>query len=83
MVKAFQKLDIRGHLAEDALRQLEQYLDRALLSNAEGVEIVHGRGTGALRKAVHNYLKSHPQIDSYKIANEDTGGDGVTIAIFR
>ena len=51
------RLDLRGKRADQALGELSQYLDRALLSGREGVEIVHGRGTGALRKEVHAFLK--------------------------
>lgn len=56
------RLDLRGKRADQALGELSQYLDRALLSGREGVEIVHGRGTGALRKEVHAFLKTFPGI---------------------
>lgn len=49
----------------------------------EGVEIVHGRGTGALRKEVHAFLKTFPGIASFALAPEDQGGDGVTIVTFK
>ena len=58
------RLDLRGKRADQALGELSQYLDRALLSGREGVEIVHGRGTGALRKEVHAFLKTFPGIAS-------------------
>ncbi|MFR5647722.1 MAG: Smr/MutS family protein, partial [Bilophila wadsworthia] len=54
-----------------------------LLSGREGVEIVHGRGTGALRKEVHAFLKTFPGIASFALAPEDQGGDGVTIVTFK
>ena len=69
--------------ADQALGELSQYLDRALLSGREGVEIVHGRGTGALRKEVHAFLKTFPGIASFALAPEDQGGDGVTIVTFK
>ena len=49
----------------------------------EGVEIVHGRGTGALRKAVHELLRTFPGVASYHTAPEDQGGDGMTQVLFR
>ena len=77
------RLDLRGKRADQALSELSQYLDRALLSGREGVEIVHGRGTGALRKEVHAFLKTFPGIASFALAPEDQGGDGVTIVTFK
>ena len=76
-------MDLRGKRADQALSELSQYLDRALLSGREGVEIVHGRGTGALRKEVHAFLKTFPGIASFALAPEDQGGDGVTIVTFK
>lgn len=72
------RLDVRGKRADLALSEIESYLDRALLAGCENVEIVHGRGTGALRREVHGFLKNHPHVASFALANEDQGGDGVT-----
>ena len=77
------RLDLRGKRADLAISELSQYLDRALLSGREGVEIVHGRGTGALRKEVHAFLKTFPGVASFSLAPEDQGGDGVTVVVFR
>ena len=77
------RLDLRGKRADQAIGELSQYLDRALLSGREGVEIVHGRGTGALRKEVHAFLKTFPGIASFALAPEDQGGDGVTVVTFK
>ena len=77
------RLDLRGKRADLAINELSQYLDRALLTGQEGVEIVHGRGTGALRKEVHGFLKTFPGIASFSLAPEDQGGDGVTIVVFK
>lgn len=76
-------LDLRGKRAELALGELSRYLDRALLSGMAGVEIIHGRGTGALRKEVHSFLRTFPGIASFALAPEDRGGDGVTVVTFR
>ena len=80
---SFLRLDLRGKRADLALAELEQFLDRSLLSGVEGVEIVHGRGTGALRKAVHELLRTFPGVASYHTAPEDQGGDGMTQVLFR
>ncbi len=77
------RLDLRGKRADLAISELSQYLDRALLSGREGVEILHGRGTGALRKEVHAFLKTFPGVASFSLAPEDQGGDGVTVVVFR
>ncbi len=74
------RLDLRGKRADVALTELEQFVDKALLQGREEVEILHGRGTGALRKAVHEALKKFPC--TFRIANEDQGGDGITIVVF-
>ena len=80
---SFLRLDLRGKRADIALAELEQFLDRSLLSGTEGVEVVHGRGTGALRKAVHELLRTFPGVSSYSLAPEDQGGDGMTQVFFR
>lgn len=76
-------LDLRGKRADEALASLESFLDKALLSGYSEVEIIHGRGTGALRRQVHAFLQSFPAIASYALAPEDRGGDGMTIVAFR
>ncbi len=76
-------LDMRGQRADVALGQLGTFLDKAILAGRESVEIVHGRGTGVLRKEVHNFLRSFPGIESFALAPEDRGGDGMTIVHLR
>jgi DNA mismatch repair protein MutS2 len=79
----FMRLDVRGRRADEALAEIERFLDRSLLSGVEGVDIVHGRGTGALRREIHKFLRSHPGVANFAVANEDCGGDGVTTVTFR
>ncbi len=74
------QLDVRGMLTEDALARLERYLDNAARAGLPWVRIVHGKGTGALRRAVRRFLENHPLVMSYEIARENEGGDGATIA---
>lgn len=77
------RIDLRGQRADEALAELAQFLDASLLRGASGVEIVHGRGTGALRKEVHAFLRTNPVVASFQLANEDRGGDGMTEVSLR
>lgn len=73
------RVDLRGSRAEEALRELERQIDHAMLSGRDALEVVHGRGTGALRREIHQFLAGRPGVAHYYTANEDQGGDGVTI----
>jgi DNA mismatch repair protein MutS2 len=73
------QLDMRGWRVEDALEELESYLNDAVVSGMSSVRIVHGKGTGALRQAVREQLLHHPLVKSFTSAPPKEGGDGVTI----
>jgi DNA mismatch repair protein MutS2 len=73
-------LTLRGERVEAALEQLEAYLDEALLAGLDSVRIVHGSGTGALRRAVREALAEHPRVQAVRTGRRDEGGDGATIA---
>ena len=72
-------LDLRGYRYEEALNELDQYIDQAVLSNYQQVNIIHGKGTGALQKGVQNYLKNHKSVASYRNGMPSEGGFGVTV----
>ncbi len=72
-------LDLRGFTADVALIELGKFLDKAILGNISEVEIVHGRGTGVLRREVHKFLGEFPAVSAFALANEDRGGDGMTL----
>ena len=74
------RLDLRGCTVEEALERLDRYLDEASLADLPWVQIVHGKGTGALRRAVRDFLRTHPLVASYRSGEEGEGGDGVTVA---
>jgi DNA mismatch repair protein MutS2 len=74
------ELDLRGHVTEEALMQLDQYLDQAFLARLPWVRIIHGKGSGVLRQAVREELRHHPMVSSYRPGQEGEGGDGVTVA---
>ncbi|MDN6161640.1 MAG: endonuclease MutS2 [Atopostipes sp.] len=73
------ELDLRGERVEAALSQLDQYLDQALLANYKKVTIIHGHGTGAVRKAVKDALNKHSRVKKYNAAPANQGGNGATI----
>ncbi len=73
------QLDMRGWRVDEALEELESYLNDAAMSGMSSVRIVHGKGTGALRSAVREQLAHHPLVKSYTSAPPREGGDGVTV----
>ncbi|MCZ0704580.1 DNA mismatch repair protein MutS2 [Natronobacillus azotifigens] len=77
------ELDLRGERYEDALQQVEKYVDDALLAGYPQVSIIHGKGTGALRKGVQEFAKRHRQISDYRAGSMNEGGSGVTILEFK
>lgn len=74
------ELDLRGQVREDALIQLDQYLDQAFLAQLPWIRIIHGKGSGVLRQAVRQELNSHPLVTSYRSGEQGEGGEGVTVA---
>lgn len=76
------EINVIGMNVDEACFELDKYLDDALLAHLEYVRIIHGRGTGALQKGIHAYLKQQKFIKSYKFAEFDDGGNAVTIVRF-
>lgn len=74
------ELDLRGQRAEDALDELERYLDSAYLAGLPWVRIIHGKGTGKLRQAVREALHHHPNVSTFEAGGDKEGGEGVTVA---
>ncbi|SMC94567.1 endonuclease MutS2 [Sporomusa malonica] len=77
---AARQIDIRGMTIEEAETILDKYIDDAILSGLNEVLIIHGKGTGALRKGVKAYLETHPYIKGIRIAELNEGGTGATVA---
>ncbi len=73
------ELDLRGARVEDALEKVDGYLDAAYMAGLPFVRIIHGKGTGALRKAIRDVLHAHPLVSKYTRGEEKEGGDGVTV----
>jgi DNA mismatch repair protein MutS2 len=77
------RLDLRGFEREPALAAVETFLDRLVLQGSQRGEIVHGKGTGVLRRAVQEYLQQHPSVAEYRLGEHNEGGSGVTIVTLR
>lgn len=77
------EINLLGKTVDEALSDLDKYLDDAYLSHLATVRIVHGKGTGALRKAVHNYLRRVKYISSFRLAEYGEGDSGVTVVEFK
>ena len=73
------EIDIRGMNNEEASYVLEKYLDDAVLAGLDSVSIIHGKGTGALRKGVQTFLAAHPRVKGISIAEVNQGGTGVSV----
>jgi len=77
------KLDIRGMRMEEALKEVEEFVDKALIANAANLKILHGKGTGALKNLVRKKLKEYKAVQSIAHPEEEFGGDGVTLVEFQ
>lgn len=73
------EIDVRGNNIEDAIMIIDKYLDDAAISNLERVRIIHGKGTGVLRKGLHEHFKRHPHVKKFEDAAYNEGGYGATV----
>ena len=77
------EINLLGKTVDEAIAELDKYLDDAYISHLSTVRVVHGKGTGALRKGVHNYLRTQRHVAEYHLAAYGEGDSGVTIVTFR
>ncbi len=77
------ELDLRGERYENALARVDKYIDDALLAGYPRVSIIHGKGTGALRQGVQEYLKNHRSVKHIRFGEAGEGGTGVTVVEFK
>ena len=80
---SYKELNLIGRYAEDALAELDKFLDSAALASVNRVRIVHGHGMGVLKRAVGDFLASSPHIARFYPAPQSEGGSGATIAELR
>ena len=73
------ELDLRGDNLEEALMEVDHFIDEAFLSNLGQIHIIHGKGTGILRAGIQDYLRKHKHVKSYRLGNYGEGGNGVTV----
>lgn len=78
--KATTEIDLRGYTVEEALMELDMFIDNCVLTNMNILTIIHGKGTGVLRREIHKYLKLHKNIKNYRVGIFGEGENGVTIA---
>jgi DNA mismatch repair protein MutS2 len=81
--RAAYQLDVRGLRLEEALKRVEQQLDRAVLAGLREVSIVHGHGEGILQRGIHDYLRRSPHVEEYHFSTPEEGGFGRTVVRLR
>jgi DNA mismatch repair protein MutS2 len=77
------QIDIRGARGEEALWEVEKFLDKAIMLNYSEIRILHGKGDGILRKLIREYLKKYEVVSSVASEHVEFGGDGITIVNLR
>lgn len=77
------ELDLRGKRGEEALHEVEKYLDRSLMMGFPFIKLIHGKGDGILRKLIREYLKKYSQVNRVEDEHADRGGDGITYVYFN
>ena len=77
------RLDLRGKRYEEAMQELDEFIDQALLNNMAQVDIIHGIGTGVIRDGVTKYLRRNKQVKEFGYAPQNAGGSGATIVTFK
>ena len=77
------EIDLRGMLGDEAIAAVDKFLDEAFVAGLHRVDIIHGKGTGALRKKINEFLKSHPHVKSQRLGEWNEGSTGVTVVELR
>ena len=78
-IVAATEIDLRGMMGDEAVNHVQQFIDNAFVAGLHRVDIIHGKGTGALRKRVTAFLKSNPHVKSFRLGEWNEGGTGVTV----
>ena len=75
------EIDLRGFTVDEALIKVDNYLDDAMMAGVTNVTLIHGKGTGALRRAINDMLKTRPSIKAFRLGNIDEGGSGNVVEL--
>ncbi len=81
--QAQMECDVRGMTVEEALVQVDLFIDGAVMNQLKQVSVIHGKGTGALRSGIHSHLKRHPSVTEFRLGRYGEGEDGVTILTLK
>lgn len=76
---ASMEVNLLGMTVEEALMETDRFIDNGVLSGQTTLYLIHGKGTGALRKAIHEHLRRHPSVKSFRLGNYGEGEAGVTV----
>ena len=77
--KSSLEVDIRGMMTDEGVMEVDRFIDNCILGGIETITIIHGKGTGALRAAVHDFLKRHKNVKNYRLGTYGEGEAGVTV----
>jgi len=77
------EIHLRGMTVEEAMEALDKYLDKAVVAGLGRIYVIHGKGTGTLRRTLSDYLKNHPEVDSIRLGDWNEGGAGVTVVTLK
>lgn len=77
------EIDVRGESVEEAMWQVDKFIDDSAMSGLKEVSIIHGKGTGVLREGIHLFLKHHPHVKTYRLGHYGEGEAGVTVVMLR
>ncbi len=77
------RIEIRMLNRAEALEKLERYFDQVILAGFQTVYVIHGKGEGILREATHQFLRSHPAVESFRLGYPEEGGAGVTVVTLK
>nr|WP_258567772.1 endonuclease MutS2 [Paenactinomyces guangxiensis] len=77
------ELDLRGKMVEEAIIEIDKYLDDSVLAGYKQVSLIHGKGTGALRSGVQEFLRKHRSVKQFRLGSHGEGGAGVTVVELR
>jgi len=77
--EAANEIDLRGLFGDEAITQVQTFLDNAYAAGLHRVDIIHGKGTGALRKRISEFVKMYPHVKTFRLGEWNEGGTGVTV----